>query len=121
MPPRRRINPTDGAQAVQRFTAGERERQVTALAVRYSLEELAVRHPGRSVEVRVPPYGAVQCLDGPVHRRGTPPNTVETDAETWLGLATGALTWAQAVDAGRIRWSGTRAEIADLLPLLPAG
>ena len=58
-------------------------------AVRYTLEELGARAPGRSVEVRVPPFGAVQCLEGPRHTRGTPPNVVESDAETWLRLATG--------------------------------
>ncbi len=92
-------------------------REALATAVRFTLEELATRHPGRSVEVRVPPFGAVQCLEGPVHRRGTPPNTVETDADTWLRLATGRLTWEDAEDRGGLRWSGIRARMADLLPL----
>ena len=65
----------------------------------------------------MPPFGAVQCLEGPVHRRGTPPNTVETDADTWLRLATGRLTWGDADDQGGLRWSGIRARMADLLPL----
>ena len=62
--------------------------------MRYTLEELGTRAPGRSVEVRVPPFGAVQCLEGPRHTRGTPPNVVESDAETWLRLATGDQRWA---------------------------
>lgn len=133
MPPRRRIDPDAGRAAVEAWAdhggadgsrAGEcADRAVLAAAVRYTLEELATRHPGRSVEVRVPPLGAAQCLAGPVHRRGTPPNTVETDADTWLALATGALTWAEATAAGRVRWSGARADLGPLLPLWepPAG
>jgi len=98
-------------------TETDMERDDLALAVRYTLEELAQRHPGRSVEVRVPPFGAVQCIDGPVHRRGTPPNVVEADASTWLDLAVGALTWQDAVEDGKVRWSGTRADLSEYLPL----
>lgn len=96
--------------------AGEADR---ALAVRWLLQELAERVPGRSVEVRVPPYAAVQCLPGPRHTRGTPPNLVETDPDTWLELATGALDFAAAVAAGRVRASGRRADLSAYLPLLP--
>ena len=85
--------------------------------MRYTLEELGARAPGRSVEVRVPPFGAVQCLEGPRHTRGTPPNVVEADAETWLRLATGDQRWAQALADGRLRVSGTRADLDALLPL----
>jgi hypothetical protein len=92
-------------------------RDVRATAVRYSLEELAARAPGRAVEVRVPPFGAVQCIEGPRHTRGTPPNVVETDSQTWLMLATGRQTWAQAMGGGTIRASGQRADLASLLPL----
>jgi hypothetical protein len=94
------------------------ERAVLRAAVKESLAALAERAPGRSVEVRVPPFGAVQCVPGPRHTRGTPPNTVEADARTWLALATGRLTWAEAVRTGRLSASGNRAgEIAALLPL----
>lgn len=86
-------------------------------AVRYTLEELADGAPGNSVEVRVPPSGAVQAVAGPRHTRGTPPNVVETDPDTWLGLVTGALTWADAVADGRVRASGERSDISHLLPL----
>jgi hypothetical protein len=81
-------------------------------AVRSLLADLARRAPGRSVEVRVPPYGAVQCGEGPRHTRGTPPNVVETDPLTWLLLATGRLAWADAVAQGRVTASGGRADIS---------
>jgi hypothetical protein len=86
-------------------------------ATRYLLEEMAARAPGRTVEVRVPPFGAVQCVEGPRHTRGTPPNVVETDAATWLALATGRLGWADAVATGAVRASGERADLSDFLPI----
>ncbi|WP_245812069.1 sterol carrier family protein [Actinophytocola xinjiangensis] len=93
-------------------------RPVLAAAVRLSLRTLAQDAPGRSVEVRVPPFAAVQCVEGPRHTRGTPPNVVETDPLTWLELATGAVTWAQALADGRISASGSRADLSAHLPLL---
>lgn len=93
------------------------DRSTRATAVRHTLEELAARAPGNSVEVRVPPFGVVQCVEGPRHTRGTPANVVETDAETWLHLATGSLAWAQALADGALRVSGTRADLSSLLPL----
>ncbi|GAB3149906.1 hypothetical protein GCM10027058_13130 [Microbacterium neimengense] len=90
-----------------------------ATAVRYLLQLLAEKAPGHTVEVRVPPFGAVQIIEGPRHTRGTPPNVVETDARTWIALATGAQSWADAASAGRIRASGTRSDVSDLLPLRP--
>jgi hypothetical protein len=86
-------------------------------AVRVLLSELAARVPGRSVEVRVPPYGAIQCVSGPRHTRGTPPNVIETDPLTWVALATGRLGWEQARQSGRLVASGTRSDISGLLPL----
>jgi hypothetical protein len=80
---------------------------------------LAQHVPGRSVELRVPPHVAVQCIEGPRHTRGTPPNVVETDAATWLRLATGRLTWDAAVAEGRVTASGNRADLSALLPLSP--
>jgi hypothetical protein len=79
----------------------------------------ATEHPGRSVEVRVPPYVAVQCVDGPRHTRGTPPNVVETDGLTWLGLCCGRVVWGDAVRDGRVRASGERADLSGLLPFAP--
>jgi hypothetical protein len=87
------------------------------IAVRFMLEELAARAPGNSVEVRVPPFGATQCIEGPRHTRGTPPNVVEMTAETWFALATGSLSWDEASAAGKISASGTRADISEVLPL----
>jgi hypothetical protein len=87
-------------------------------AVRALLALLGARAPGRSVEVRVPPFGAVQCVPGPRHTRGTPPNVVETDPITWIQVATGRLGWSDAVAAGRIRASGVRADLRVHLPLV---
>ena len=100
---------------------GKPVRTVLATATRYLLEELAARAPGRSVEVRVPPHGVAQCVQGPRHTRGTPPNVVETDALTWLELATGRLTWAEALSGGRVTASGGRADLTGYLPLWVAG
>ncbi len=97
---------------------GEPDRAVLARAVRLSLRVLPEIAPGRSVEVRVPPFAAVQCVPGPRHTRGTPPNVIETDPRTWLELATGLLSWADAVAAGRVSASGSRADIAFLLPVV---
>jgi Bacterial SCP ortholog len=90
-------------------------------AVRLLLARLRERAPGRSVEVRVPPYGAVQCVAGPRHTRGTPPNVVETDPETFLRLAAGVLSFAEAVAAGRVVASGNRADLTPYLPLVELG
>jgi Bacterial SCP ortholog len=119
VPPRRRTDP-DAGRAALRAWRSDRDavpRATLAAAVRWSLEELAERAPGRATEVRVPPFGAVQCVGGPRHTRGTPPNVVETDAATWLPLVTGELAWADAVAAGRVRASGSRADLSALLPL----
>jgi Bacterial SCP ortholog len=104
--------------ALEALTEGDvPDRAVLRDAVRATLAVLAARVPGRSVEVRVPPFGAVQCVAGPRHTRGTPPNVVETDPVTWLALALGRSTWAEATAAGRIRASGTRADLSPYLPL----
>ncbi|HEX2810238.1 MAG TPA: sterol carrier family protein [Kineosporiaceae bacterium] len=119
MPPRRRIDPAEGRAAAQAWFADPDAagRDVIATAVRWSLEELAARRPGRTCEVRVPPFGVVQCLSGPRHSRGTPPNVIEADAATWLALITGRSGWAEAVATGRVRASGERADLSGLLPL----
>ncbi|GGL21788.1 sterol carrier family protein [Nocardia jinanensis] len=91
-----------------------------AAAVRGTARALAAAAPGHSVEVRVPPFVAVQCIEGPRHTRGTPPNVVETDPRTWLLLATGLQDLAAAVAAGTVEASGSRApEIGRWLPLVP--
>jgi len=101
----------------------EPDRPVLRDAVRTLLAELSRRAPGRSVEVRVPPFGAIQCVAGPRHTRGTPPNVVETDPVTWLLVATLRVTWVDAVRDGRVRASGIRTDLSPYLPLYaePAG
>lgn len=96
-------------------------RPVLRAAVKESLAALAQAAPGRSVEVRVPPFGAVQCVSGPRHGRGTPPNVVEADPRTWLGLVLGRVDWAAALRTGALSASGSRTgEVARLLPLAEA-
>lgn len=85
--------------------------------VKASLARLQEVAPGRSVEVRIPPYAAVQAVPGLTHRRGTPAAVVETDADTWLALADGALSWSDAVASGRVRASGERSDLSVYLPL----
>jgi Bacterial SCP ortholog len=107
---------------VRAWLAGAAEqppRAVVGAAVKTTARWLAQQVPGRSVELRVPPHVAVQLVEGPRHTRGTPPNVVETDAATWLRLATGATSWADAVAAGVVSASGNRADLAGYLPLLP--
>ena len=118
--PRRRVDVVTGRTAVSAWAADPSGvgPETLRAAVRFFLEELAARFPGNAVEVRVPPYAAVQCLRGPRHTRGTPPNVVEADATTWLELATGRLVWTDAVAAGRVAASGERADLAPYLPLL---
>ncbi|MFD3542159.1 sterol carrier family protein [Streptomyces sp. NPDC058662] len=94
------------------------ERQALAACTRLLADSLALKAPGGSVEVRVPPFAVVQCIEGPRHTRGTPPNVVETDPLTWIRLATGRTTWAAALDAARVRASGERADLSALLPLM---
>lgn len=124
MPARRRTDPAEGRAALDRAlgaldAGGEPLRADLKVATRFLLEELAERAPGGSVEVRVPPYGVTQCIAGPRHTRGTPPNVVETDPRTWLDLSTGRVGWSEAVAAARVSASGERADLAALLPLLP--
>ena len=99
-------------------SADQPDRTTLARAVRLSLRVLPVVAPGRSVEVRVPPFAAVQCVPGPRHTRGTPPNVIEMDPRTWLELATGLVSWADAMADGRVSASGSRADIAWLLPVV---
>lgn len=124
---KRRIAPDAGRAAVGAWSVARRDgaeeaaalpRTTRATAVRYLLEELADRAPGNSVEVRVPPFGVCQCVEGPRHTRGTPPNVVETDPGTWLDLATGRLGWDAAVRDGRVLASGSRADLSEWLPLI---
>ncbi|MFJ4503624.1 sterol carrier family protein [Streptomyces sp. NPDC088864] len=94
------------------------DRQALAACSRLLADALAERAPGGSVEVRVPPYAVVQCVQGPRHTRGTPPNVVETDPLTWIRLATGRTEWAREVEAAKVSASGERADLSELLPLM---
>ena len=85
--------------------------------VKETLALLAQRYPGKAIEVRIPPYAAVQCGEGPKHTRGTPPNVIEMDADTWLQLVEGVRTWSDAYNDGLITASGVRADLSHLLPL----
>lgn len=107
-----------GTAALEAWQAGTATRGQVAIATRYTLGLLEQRAPGRSVEVRVPPFAAVQVITGPQHTRGTPPNVIETDAQTWLELAIGAVTWDDALGAGRVTASGERGDISEWLPLV---
>jgi hypothetical protein len=120
MPTRRRTDQAAGRAALDAWLAAPDTVDAATIttAVRFTLEELAARHPGNAVEVRVPPIGAVQCLPGVRHRRGTPPNIVETDAATWLALATGRLGWGIALGQGAVQAGGTRADLTTVLPLV---
>ena len=94
------------------------DRQALAAATRLLADALAVKAPGGSTEVRVPPYAVVQCVEGPRHTRGTPPNVVETDPLTWIRLATGRVAWTDAVKEAKVSASGERADLGGLLPLM---
>ena len=122
MPPRRRTDPAQGRAALHAWADDPDgcPRDVVRTAVRFSLEELADLAPGRAVEVRVPPDGAVQAVAGPRRTRGTPPSVVEADPATWLGLVTGRVAWADAVADGRVDASGERADLGTFLPLQAA-
>ena len=112
-----RIDSDRGRAAVAAIRDGSADRDTTAVAVRFILQEFARLAPGKSVEVRVPPHGAVQIVEGLGHTRGTPPNVIELDAATLVALAVGDETWDVAIDRGVVRASGTRATLSELVPL----
>lgn len=116
---RRGIDPVDGERALQAWAEqrDEASRSDIATAVRYTLGLLETAAPGRSVEVRVPPHAAVQCVEGGAHRRGTPRAVVEMKAQVWLALATGEIAWDDAVEGGQLHASGERSNVSSFLPL----
>ena len=121
----RQIPPDQGLQVVSDYlddpegTLADKDK--TAVACRFTLQLLAKAAPGRSVEVRVPPYGAVQVVQGPSHTRGTPPAVIEMSPEVWLELATGQMSWSDAVSRGIVDSSGHRANLQEWLPLAQLG
>ena len=115
-----RLRPADPAvvaPALDRFRAGSASKDDLRLLTKHLLALLVARAPGGAVEVRVPPYAVAQCLSGTRHTRGTPPAVVEMDAATWVALAVGDLTWAEAAAQGRLVASGERSDLSALLPL----
>lgn len=116
-----RISDAEGRTAVAAALGETPVRSETAAAVRYLLQELADRFPGGTLEVRVPPFGAVQCVEGPAHTRGTPPNVVEMTPAVWLRLASGSLSWADARADALVSASGTRATLEGMVPVFPTG
>jgi hypothetical protein len=118
MPARLRVaDPALVEEALARIAAGSPAPADLRLLTKHYLAVLETRAPGRSVEVRVPPYAAVQVVPGVRHTRGTPPAVVEMDADTWVALAAGSLSWPEAEAAGRVRASGERADLSPYLPL----
>ncbi|MFI7060596.1 sterol carrier family protein [Kribbella sp. NPDC050124] len=108
----------DFDQALQRYDAGTAERADLKLLTKQLLKLLVAKAPGHAVEVRVPPYGAVQCIEGPRHTRGTPGAVVELPPELWIDLALGRTTWPEARSSGKLRASGERTDLGPLLPLV---
>jgi hypothetical protein len=129
VPARRSADPAQTRAAVSAVvdwlrddTAPAPERGQIAEAVRLTARTVSALAPGASVEVRVPPFVAVQCIAGPTHTRGNPPNVVETDPRTWLLLATGLLSFGDATASGVLQLSGARApELANWLPVVNPG
>jgi hypothetical protein len=114
-----RLKPADPSQVAAALArvAEQPEGADLRLLTKHFLAVLEQRAPGHSVEVRVPPYAAVQVVPGVRHTRGTPPAVVETDAETWIALATGELAWADALAEARVSASGERTDLSGYLPL----
>ncbi|CAN5253701.1 sterol carrier family protein [soil metagenome] len=115
--PKARIPAVDGVAAIEARLAGADDRDSLATASRYLLQLLEDVAPGNTLEVRVPPFGAAQVVEGPRHTRGTPPNVIEMDAATWIALGTGSLTWHAALAEHRVAASGQRADLRDYLPI----
>jgi hypothetical protein len=114
---RRKIAKPDGQEAISAYLSDAASNEQIATAVRFLLEELGTNHPGSSVEVRIPPYGAVQCIEGPTHTRGTPANVVEMDPASWLALALGKNSFEELASAGKLTASGSRSDLAGLFPI----
>jgi hypothetical protein len=114
---RRKISKPDGLAAIQAYLEGSAQEADIATAVRFLLEELGTNHPGNAVEVRIPPYGAVQCIQGPTHTRGTPGNVVEMKPEVWLELALGNSSFDDLLSKGQLSASGNRSDLAGLFPI----
>ena len=115
--PRRAADLVEVVAALERVAGGTPGPADRRMLTKHFLALLEAKAPGRSVEVRVPPYAAVQVIPGVRHTRGTPPAVVEMDAETWIALATGEISWPEAEASGRVTASGERADLDPFLPL----
>jgi hypothetical protein len=104
--------------ALERFRAGTADAADLRLLTKHLLALLVAKAPGGAVEVRVPPYAVAQCVEGTRHTRGTPPAVVEMTPETWIALAVGDLSWAEAAGDARLTASGERSDLTPLLPLV---
>jgi len=115
-----RLRPADPAvvgPALERFRAGTADPADLRLLTKHLLALLVAKAPGGAVEVRVPPYAVAQCIEGTRHTRGTPPAVVEMTPQTWIALAVGDLSWAEAAADARLTASGERSDLTPLLPL----
>lgn len=111
------VHADDLADAIK-LDAFRHDRHALASACRVLADALAAKAPGGSVELRIPPFAVVQCVEGPRHTRGTPPNVVETAPLPWIRLATGRLSWADALDVAELTASGERSDLSSLLPVM---
>jgi hypothetical protein len=119
-----RLRPADPAlvgPALDRFGSGAAEAEDLRLLTKHLLALLVARAPGGAVELRVPPYAVVQCVEGTRHTRGTPPAVVEMDPATWVAVASGQLDWHEAEAAGRLIASGERSDLSAVLPVVRPG
>jgi hypothetical protein len=114
---RRKIASPAGLGAISAYLDSTASEEQIATAVRFLLEELGTKYAGNSVEVRIPPYGAVQCIEGPTHTRGTPANVVEMDPTSWLDLALGKTSFEELAASGKLTASGSRSDLAGLFPI----
>jgi hypothetical protein len=114
---RRKIAMADGLEAISAYLSGSASDALVATAVRFLLEELGTTYPGNAVEVRIPPFGAVQCIEGPTHTRGTPANVVEMDPISWIDLALGKSSFEELATSGKLTASGSRSDLAGLFPI----
>ena len=115
----------DGFQAIKDLINSYENNQeinktIEQTAVKYCLQLLHEKAPGNSVEVRIPPYAAVQVIPGISHKRGTPPAVIEMSARIWIDLAIGNIDWITTKNSGAISASGERADLSTLLPLISA-
>lgn len=115
---KKQITKQEGEEAVALALSGDEPSIATA--TRYLLQETAKLYPGGSVELRVPPFGAVQCVEGLSHNRGTPPNVVELDPTSWILLATGKASFASLKESGKLSASGSRSDLSELFPIFSA-